>query len=150
MKTFEYQDVLRVTVGQLTRAQQLDFWRDGHLIINSAESEKSENGASNNMLTNLLLEDSVTVLCTTKIEVCKDGKWKPVSKPVKVSLNGEDYEVSHPMTLDRYRQLPMSLTNRWSENAIALNGDVSQVLFLASVSRTRTESGSKQPSENAQ
>lgn len=143
MTTFEYKDKLRVTVGELTRAQQLQFWKDGHLVKN-----QTENDGSNGMLATALLEDSVTVLCTTAIEVNNGGKWKSISTPMQVELNGTEYELSYPMTLERYRQLPASLVNQWASRAIELNGDVTQVLFLASLTLTATPNGSKEASEN--
>lgn len=132
MRTFEWQGVIRVSVGELTRKQTLQFANEMNDLYTTSRIEEIqaiENQKELDVVT-LQVTDAIneipTVLATRKIEVCKDGQWIAVgAKPVPVELDGMPYEVALPITRAWLNDLPASLYKQWigavgEENAYLL------------------------------
>ena len=135
-KTFTYNDALRVTVGPMTRAQQL------RLIAEPLDDITADTVPA--IVQIEMLTDLLAVYCTRTIEG-KDGKqWREVTDGLTV----DDVTIGMPLTIAQYRELPVALTNQWGRAALECNPDLGAVLFLASTALLTT-TGSGATSESA-
>lgn len=134
MKTVEWRSKVRITVGEVTRAGQLQLSRNVNFAAESNIDLMAE------------IAEELTVAATRKIEVFEDGEWVSVKRPITVEHEGEDLVFSFPATASMLRALPVSLTNEWLTAAGAENEYLQNLLFFGRGGGASTTNTSAPPS----
>lgn len=131
MASFEWQGLIRITIGSISRADQVDLWRVYE------QSEWSERDRSDNVdrMRGIMDTDAmVAAVATRKIEICKNGKWQALKDKATIEHDGDVIELSFPPTYEQINQYPRSLGDQWIELSAERNGGIhSHLRFFSSV-----------------
>lgn len=121
MASFVWKDQIKVTVGELSRADQLDLWRE---ITDRNLSDLEA------VLQNERIGELIAVKATRAVE----------------ALQKTEVEFS-PLTVEAFNRLPMSLANEWIKAAMVENGGLAAVLSFPSASVLSMDAGSEPQSD---
>lgn len=141
MKTTEWNGLVRIVTGELTRPQnlrlQLDLRRLGEIPDLSDEEYL------------MRMDDMITVNAIRAVFVCDEGEWRELKRgeSVAVAHQGEPLTLEAPITADALGQFPVSLSQPVVK-AAAEENRYTLDLFLAPVS-TPTEVTSTPASASA-
>jgi hypothetical protein len=135
MAVFEWEGKIRITIGQISRAGQLDLFR---LFADSEWYERKGETTSIEDVRRIMQTDAmVAVIATRKIEVCQNGKWLRVKGNAKVEHDGEFIMLSFPPDYNAINNLPSDLGDMWIAAATEKNGGLNKNLsFFTSVTPT--------------
>lgn len=98
---FEWKGIIRIEVGELTRANQFDYF---------AEVGKLDKQAEDYILqSNVLLMQYAPV----KVAICENGQWRQVAEEETVEVGANVFRIAPRLTQDLYNQLPGGLAKRW-------------------------------------
>jgi hypothetical protein len=122
MSTFIWQDTVKVTTREMTRAQHIAAARD---LMRFARSSPDEYELA------AYLDDLVSRSATINVFITDgDGGWKLVTKTAKFTYQDVEYVIGMPLTVEGMQQLPTSLMHEWAKTAIADNDHFRQSLFF--------------------
>ena len=148
MAVFEWNGLVRITVGEISRAGQLDLW------VMYSESEWHEKKTLTGVdYTRQLTETDamVAAAATRKIEVCKGGKWvtlNPDDKHTVITPDGDSFELSYPVPYATINTCPRSLGDQWIEASVERNGGFNHnMTFFSSLTLTNGKTNSEPKSE---
>jgi hypothetical protein len=126
MTTFEWNDAVKVVIGEISRRGQLDIYR-------WIETEKG-NLAPNELVT--AVDDQIVIAATRAVSVKQGKQWIAVNgTPLTVA---DEFTVGLPLTEDSFRALPVSLTEQWIMEAVAVNHFLAELLFKPRTNETPT------------
>lgn len=126
MAVIEWDNQVRVHVGYISRAGQLDLWV---MYAGSAwfENDKADSDLDN--VRRVMETDSmVAAAATRRIEICKKGKWValPDGKSETIQSEGGDvFTLSFPPTYEQVNACPRRLGDEWVKEAVERNGGLS-------------------------
>lgn len=145
MALFTWKEIIRVRTGELTRAAQINIWRDADAL------GLVEKANTDDMLTwTRDGDDLVAAHATRSIEVCVEGVWTLVEGERNVTLpDGDVITLAFPMRAALFGALPKSLANPWIKAAIDENGGLHDALFFASSLVTITPASNGTPPASA-
>jgi hypothetical protein len=134
---FIWNNLLRVTVGEMTRADHMDYSRDiGEHFEDSAEDF-------------LMFSDDLLVAhAPVRIEVCVDGQWKLVTQELTLDLDMMPLVLKTKLGIEDVRHLPISLFQSWSQAATQAN-PVIRNLFLSAITNPTPTPSSSAPSSGS-
>lgn len=143
MPVFEWQGVIRITIGELSRAAQFDLW------AMYTQSEWYNDTTEDNTRNGVRLMDTdamVTAVATRKIEVCKKGKWVEVEAGETVTVitpDSDEFPVSYPVTYQQINTAPRSLGDLWVRYGTERNGGLTaNMTFFTSLTLTNGKTNS--------
>lgn len=131
MVTIE-RDNLRVVLGALNRAQQIDLWQ----VVDDMPDDLPA------LVSSELLADHIAIHACRRILIRNGEQWEPVTGASSVQIDDEVYNLNWPFQLELFHQLPVTLTNEWLSVAMRLNEGVSGAYFLASNNQMTGENSS--------
>lgn len=147
MPAFEWEGLVRVTIGSLTRAHKLDLWvmynNDDWLSGDSNSSDPLDN-------TRFLMKTDamIAAVSTRRIELCQKGKWVEIESAEHFDYDGERFTLSYPPTAELINHLPAALADRWIEVATDKNGGITANLtFFTSLRPTNGKTNSEPKSD---
>lgn len=145
MASFEWEGLIRVTIGSLSRADQVDLWR----IYQESGWEERDQTSPFDRASGLMATDAmVAALATRKIEICKNGKWQLLKDKATIEHDGDLIELSFPPTYEQINQYPRSLGDQWIEVSAERNGGLHNNLsFFSSVLKTNGMKNSESKSD---
>lgn len=137
MQQFIWNDLVRITVGEMSRADYFDYSREisGHLEGSAEEFVQAA-------------DDLLVMHAPTIIEVCIDGQWKRVEEVTTLGAGLDTVVLKHKMSINDVRKLPIGLFNQWSLAATGANAYIRNLFLAASSSPSSTPSSSASPSGN--
>ena len=139
-KQFVWNELVRITVGEMSRADYFDYRRE---ITAYAESAKSGDEFVQ------AADDLLVIYAPTRIEVCIDGQWKQVESVTTLGEGLDTLVLKHKMTLNDVRQLPIGLFHEWSLAATEANTYIRNLFLSATSTPTTTPSSNAPPSASA-
>ncbi len=126
MSVIEWEGEVRVHVGEISRAGQLDLW------VMYAGSTWFENDKADSDLDNVRrvmeTDSMVAAAATRRIEICKKGKWVTLPDGKSETIQSEDGDVftlSSPPTYEQVNACPRRLGDAWVKEAVERNGGLS-------------------------
>ncbi len=126
MAVIEWEGEVRVHVGEISRAGQLDLWV---MYAGSAwfENDKADSDLDN--VRRVMETDSmVAAAATRRVEICKKGKWVTLAhgKSETIQSEGGDvFTIGFPPTYEQVNACPRRLGDGWVEEAVERNGGLS-------------------------
>lgn len=148
MPVFEWQGVIRVTVGELSRAAQFDLWT---MFTQSEWFNDTTEDATRNAIRIMDTDAMVTAVATRKVEVCKKGKWVEVQSGETVTVatsDGDEFPVSYPVAYQQINAAPRSLGDMWVRYGTERNGGLTaNMTFFTSLTLTSGKTNSAPESE---
>lgn len=133
MAVVVWKQTLKIHIGELTRADQLEVWR---VATEQGLLESSENADTVTVLANTAAADElITARATRAVYVCREGQWVKLDtgETYDHAEDGETvFSLAFPIAPDSLRTLPMSLANQWVQAAIDENGDIRNAFLFAS------------------
>lgn len=132
-----WKDLVKINVGEITRAESLVLARD----LEAVDASDGDFVRVAREIDGLIMRRAARA-----IYVCKDGVWVRVEAgtPAVVSLGEDDtFTLSFPPTIEEINALPASLDAAWSDAAAEENRFV-QDTFLRSL---HTQLNTPKPSE---
>lgn len=149
MPVFEWQGVIRITIGELSRAGQFDLWA----IFAQSEwfHDKNTDDDTRNGIRIMDTDAMVTAVATRKIEVCRKGKWVEVKSGETVTVitpDGDEFPISFPVTYQQINTAPQSLGDLWVKYGTERNGGLTEnMTFFTSLTLKRGKTNSEPESE---
>lgn len=137
MATFTWQDILTVTVGEMSRAQALDCARQFQ-TLSRVYTDVDE----------LMVEADVTGVLYAPVVVKLYGNLLDPGPHVITLADDVDFTLTLPLTHEAFNVLPMSLAQLWITAMVQSNGWL--IDLLKKVSSLTTENGSGPKSDDAQ
>ena len=147
MAVIEWEGKIRITIGSISRAGQLDLFK---LFADSEWYERQGETTSIEDVQRIMQTDAmVAVIATRKIEVCQNGKWVIVKgKEMKVEHDGETIVLTFPPDYNAINYLPSDLGDMWIAAATEKNGGLNKNLsFFTSVTPTNGKTSNERKSE---
>lgn len=136
---FIWNNLLRVTVGEMTRADHFDYSREiGTHFEDTAEEFM------------MISDDLLVAFSPTRIEICVDGQWKQVEQTTTLDHDLVPLVLKPRMSVEDVRQLPISLFKDWSNAATQANPVIRNLFLSAITSPTPTPTSSASSSDSAQ
>lgn len=114
MRSFVWKDMVRVTVREITRGQQMDLWK---IVRSSPDIPVDE-----------LLErvnEHTARAAVVRVELSDTDGWREVDGKVDI---GDGYTLTVPLTGDALKELPVSLANGILRAALDENETVSTLI----------------------
>ena len=150
MPIFEWEGIVRVTIGSLSRTEKLELWREytSDEWLNREPDESGKRDPLENTIFLMKTDAMIGAAATRKIEICKNGKWVSVKKEESVVHDGETFMLHYPITADDLNSYPASLADQWIEVATSKNGGISSNLtFFTSLRPTNGKTNKEDTSE---
>lgn len=147
MAVIEWEGKIRITIGQISRAGQLDLFK---LFAESEWYERKGDTTSLEDVRRIMQTDAmVAVIATRKIEVCQNGKWLIVKGTgAKIEHDGETISLAFPPDYNAINYLPSDLGDMWIAAATEKNGGLNKNLsFFTSVTPTNGKTNNDPKSE---
>lgn len=150
MAVIEWEGEVRLTIGYISRADQLDLFA----VFNQSEwldlkppDNKMQEGL---YMTRRLMETDamVAAVATKRIEICKGGKWLALKAGKAYTIKDTDIQISFPPTYQMINDCPRQLVDLWVESAVERNGTFNaNMRFFSSPIKTSGKTNSAATSE---
>jgi hypothetical protein len=128
---FVWNNAVRVTIGEMTRADHFDYSRDIQVRDDMESSEW------------LMTADNALVAHSpTLIEVCVDGQWQEVTAPFTLGTGIDKMLLKPKMDMNDVARLPLSLFQQWSQAATEANPFIRNLFLSVMNSPTATTASS--------
>jgi hypothetical protein len=132
MPVIEYKGVLKITVGMVNRAAQIDLFT----VFQESEWQGEDIQAMDNLrfVQRIMATDAmVAAIATRKIEVCKKGKWVALEDGQTHTIilpDGDELDIAYPPTYEQINHVPKDLGDEWVKAAVERNGSFSANMNL--------------------
>lgn len=126
MPVVEWNGQVKITVGELTRAGQLDLFVWWHEW--SQQRQRTDETLDWLYNTEHFIETDamVAAAATRKIEVCQAGQWVTLDNAPQTieTVDGDVFTLTFPPTYAQINTCPRSLGDQWIEAATQKNGGI--------------------------
>lgn len=141
MSTFIWQDTVKVTTREMTRAQHIAAARD---LMRFAQSDPEEFEFATRV-------DEIVMASATSGVYLKNenGEWARVEKRATFTYQDERYTITIPLTPGVFQALPTTLVIGWADKAIADNDYFRETLFFGQGGTNDSTSTNEPPSAAA-
>lgn len=139
MPSVIWNDRLKIVVSELTRGSQLQVWQR---LADTSEDLNILDYTRN-------VYSEIMVAACRAIYVREDIGWRALNQGQSATVNVDEdvsFTITFPPPVEQLNELPVTLTNEWSEKAEGANRYMIDLIFFQGITPNATPTNSEPPS----